>query len=123
MTTNRRGFLIGLSSALAMPAVVQAQNIMPVSLFNPIYTRVLLHYDICFDQFQIRVDKAAFPLKVPPLAYEDTVKLLTIKDAEQYISKETISKMQPTNNQHLACGRPLTNTEYQALRFKHGYKF
>lgn len=62
---NRRGFLLGLTSALAAPAIVHAGNLMPVKIFDPYYTRYLVAYNIGTDELLLRVDRALFPLPNP----------------------------------------------------------
>jgi len=43
---NRRGFLLGASASLAMPAIVRAENIMPIFVPKPAALSILPDFDL-----------------------------------------------------------------------------
>lgn len=61
----RRGFLAGLGSLILAPAVVKAENLMPVANIERFYLRGIVDYNVASDQLLIRIDQANFALKMP----------------------------------------------------------
>lgn len=61
----RRGFLAGLGSLILAPAVVKAENLMPIQSLDRFYFRGLVDYHIGLDELFIRIDQANFALPTP----------------------------------------------------------
>lgn len=95
---TRRGLLLGLTSALASPAIANIENLMPVRVFDPYYTRYLVMHDITFDELVLRIDRARFPLPIPVRGVE----IVSPEFANRFMPRKMIdSLLQPTGMQQL----------------------
>ena len=106
---NRRGFLLGLTSVLAAPAIVHAGNLMPVRAFDPYYTRYLVAYHIGTDELLLRVDRTLFPLPTPNPRYAEIV---SPEFAHRFLPRKMIdSLLKPTGVQQLHVDTVITSFE------------
>lgn len=62
---NRRGFLVGLVSACAAPAIITSAGFRPAILLPRCHERWLAVYDSPFDRFFVRGDFAKHELPIP----------------------------------------------------------
>lgn len=80
MLVNRRGILLGLGSILAAPAVVHAQNLMPIKALEPslddiqefVHRQVSLGYAITREAIDRNLYSGLFPRQIEgiPLMYD-----------------------------------------------------
>ncbi len=94
MNLNRRGFLGGLISAIAAPAIVRIDNIMSVRLTDFYNTRFIWDYAIATDQMFLRVDRALHSLPVPKY-----VQTIPAHIAYKFIPKSLIESIRPAEHE------------------------
>ncbi len=101
--TNRRQLITGLISFIAAPAIVRASSLMPVH--NLYYERIIAYYHIHTDEVSIRVDRAQFPLRVPPNYMLAIAKDVFYKEFPN--AKAIIESIKPAKGEQFAVDFPV----------------
>jgi hypothetical protein len=94
MIIQRRSFLLGLGAVIAAPAIVKPQNIMPIKLFDPYYTRYLMDYLLGSDELALRIDRSLSPLKIAK-----HMQLVPAHIAHKFIPKIAVENLKPPEGQ------------------------
>jgi hypothetical protein len=89
---DRRSFLVGLGLAAAAPAIVRADHIMPIRALNPYYERCIVIYEPMTDDVVLRIDRATFPLWMPPVG-RGLVDVVPISDIGRIIDRRTLERL------------------------------
>lgn len=88
---NRRNLILGLTSVLAAPSIVHANNLMSIKIFDPYYTRYLVEYCIGTDELMLRVDRAQHPLPIPVRLVDQ----VSEEFAYRFIPRKIIESIKP----------------------------
>lgn len=87
---TRRGFIAGALALITAPAIVRVENIMPVRVFDPYYTRAIMDYNVATDMLFLRVDRAHHPLPMWPPYLP-----VPMHEVYRYIPRNKIEGMRP----------------------------
>lgn len=107
---TRRGFIIGLSATVAAPTIIRAESLMPIKVFDRLYTRAMVEYVADFDQYAVQVDRSWRKLPMPIGAQSIPMEVL-----EKIVSPRELADLIPPNNGQRHIGVGVSRQQWELL--------